>query len=208
LTVLRKPIFAVTLSLSLLGGTGIAIAAPILDDMRQVVVSEPSAIEIDATDDADRIEQRSVITSVEQIALAERRAQVSDFIAFTAAGKIFGLQPSRYTGAFYRPELENLRACVVKRESGGRYSVVSSGGRYFGAYQMSKELGIGATWMMLPEHKELLGADVAKTLLADLRKTPVHKWSRYWQDAAFSTVHNWERNSSGAHHWRGVRVPC
>ena len=208
MTVSTKPIFAATLVIALLSGTGVAIAAPILDDMRQVVAVEPSAVEIDATDDADRHEQRSVITSRKQIALAQQHASLNDFIAFAAAGKSTGVQPSRYTGAFYRPSLEVLRVCVVKRESGGRYGIVSSGGRYYGAYQMTRELGIGATWMMLPEHKKLLGAEAAKTLLGELRKTPVHKWPRYWQDAAFSTVHNWEHNSSGAHHWRGVRVPC
>jgi hypothetical protein len=208
LTVLTKPIFAATLALALLGVTGIALAAPSLDDSRQEVVIEPSASEIAAVDEADRRERQSVVTSLKQIALAQRQAQVNEFISFTAAGGSSGLQPSRYTGDFYRPALEVLRTCVVKRESGGRYGVVSSGGRYYGAYQMSRELGIGATWMMLPEHKELLGAKVAKELLEELRETPVHKWSRYWQDAAFSTVHNWEHNGSGAHHWRGVRVPC
>jgi hypothetical protein len=73
---------------------------------------------------------------------------------------------------------------------------------------MSAELGEGATWMMLPEHKVLLGSALAKEILAELRTTPVHMWPRYWQDAAFSTVHNWDGWESGASHWAGGRWHC
>jgi hypothetical protein len=34
--------------------------------------------------------------------------------------------------------------------------------------------------------------------MARLRQVPANRWPRYWQDAAFSTVHNWEYAGSGA----------
>jgi len=51
----------------------------------------------------------------------------------------------------------------------------------------------------MPEH-----ADKKKELLA-LRKKPIHKWNRYWQDAAFYTA--W-RNGKGAKHWHLTGSKC
>ena len=118
-----------------------------------------------------------------------------------------GVEPSLYRGKYFRASVEPKRQCVAKRESEGHYDVVSHDG-YLGAYQMSSALARGATWMMLKEHKVLLGEDVAKRVLAKLRETPVNRWPRYWQDAAFSTVYNWEHTGSGAKHWRGGRWHC
>lgn len=120
-----------------------------------------------------------------------------------------GVESSLYRGEFYRAQQEDVRQCIVKRESEGHYSVRGGGGsRYFGAYQMSDALADGATWMMLDEHSPLLGADVAKELMAGLRELPANKWPRYWQDAAFSTIYNWEQPGSGAKHWSGGRWRC
>jgi hypothetical protein len=115
-----------------------------------------------------------------------------------------GIEASLYEGEFFDPSLEDIRKCIVKRESEGQYDVRGGGGNnYFGAYQMSDALADGATHMMLKEHKDILGADQAKDLMAELRDTPVNQWPRYWQDAAFSTVYNWEGRGSGASHWAG-----
>lgn len=120
-----------------------------------------------------------------------------------------GVEPSLYRGAYFKPLVEEKRMCIVKRESEGYYEVRGGGGnRYFGAYQMSQELAQGATWMMLPEHKKLMGASEAKKVLAQLRTTPPNKWPRYFQDAAFSTIYNWEATGSGANHWAGGRWRC
>jgi hypothetical protein len=120
-----------------------------------------------------------------------------------------GVEPSLYRGAYFKPLVEEKRMCIVKRESEGYYEVRGGGGnRYFGAYQMSQELAQGATWMMLSEHKKLMGASEAKKVLAQLRKTPPNKWPRYFQDAAFSTIYNWESTGSGANHWAGGRWRC
>lgn len=120
-----------------------------------------------------------------------------------------GVESSLYRGEFYRAHQEDVRQCIVKRESEGHYAVRGGGGnRYFGAYQMSDPLADGATWMMLKEHAPLLGADVAKQLMATLRELPANEWPRYWQDAAFSTIYNWEKPGSGAKHWGGGRWRC
>lgn len=118
-----------------------------------------------------------------------------------------GIEASLYRGRYFRPSLEPKRRCIVKRESNGHYFSISRSG-YRGAYQMSSALARGATWMMLPEHRALLGAEQANDVLASLRQTPANKWPRYWQDAAFSTIHNWRGAGSGAKHWRGGRWHC
>ena len=113
-----------------------------------------------------------------------------------------GVEPSMYRGRFYRPTVEVKRRCIAQRESEGHYDVVSHNG-YYGAYQMSPALARGATWMMLPEHKALLGDLLARRLMWKLRHIPLNTWPRYWQDAAFSTIFNHEYRGSGAAHWAG-----
>ena len=142
--------------------------------------------------------------------LGARRAA---FLHFTTASPEAtdrrGVEPSLYRGRFYRSSVERVRLCIVRRESEGIYTVRGGGGnRYYGAYQMNDDLADGATWMMLPEAKQLLGESVARALMAQLRETPVTRWSRYWQDAAFFTIYNWERPGSGREHWAGGRWHC
>ena len=103
---------------------------------------------------------------------------------------LVGVFPSAYVGKKYDPHYENKRKCIVRRESNGHYTAVSSGGTYKGAYQMSYALGRGAAWMM--------GRP-------DLLTVPVNRWSRFEQDEAFWTIFNHGR---GAHHWAGGRWGC
>lgn len=118
-----------------------------------------------------------------------------------------GVQASMYRGRFYRPSVERERRCIVRRESSGHYTSVSHNG-YRGAYQMSTALARGATWMMLPEFTRIMGATAAERAMERLRATPTHRWTRYWQDAAFSTIYNWKHAKSGAHHWDATRHHC
>jgi hypothetical protein len=118
-----------------------------------------------------------------------------------------GVQPSLYRGRFYRATVERERRCIVRRESSGHYTSVSHSG-YRGAYQMSTALARGATWMMLPEFTRIMGATAADRAMERLRATPTHRWTRYWQDAAFSTVYNWKHAKSGAKHWNATRHHC
>jgi hypothetical protein len=119
-----------------------------------------------------------------------------------------GVERSLYHGTYYRAASETKRLCIVQRESEAHYDVVSGSGSYFGAYQVSRDLARGATWMMLKEHKKLMGDHAARVVLARLRATPMNKWPRYWQDAAFHTVINWDHTLSGASHWAGGRWHC
>jgi hypothetical protein len=53
--------------------------------------------------------------------------------------------------------------------------------------------------MLLPEAKDHGLTEEVK----QLREMSIHKWSRYWQDAAFWTVLNYKGPMSGAKHWGG-----
>jgi hypothetical protein len=141
-----------------------------------------------------------------------RVARQAEFAHFTLASPrsrdMRGIEPSLYRGRFFHRSTESIRRCVIQRESLGYYDVVSPSGSYFGAYQVSRPLARGVTWMMLPEHRTLLGRDAAKRLMAQLRARPMNTWPRYWQDAAFFTVMNWEGLHSGRKHWAGGRTRC
>lgn len=156
----------------------------------------------------------SMTIAASEAAVAHQRAvQQATMLERTTASAatldMRGIEPSLYQGEFFDPASEEVRKCIVKRESEGQYDVRGGGGNnYFGAYQMSDALGDGATHMMLKEHKRILGDKAAKELMAELRQTPVNQWPRYWQDAAFSTIYNWEGAGSGASHWAGGRWHC
>ena len=139
-------------------------------------------------------------------------AQQARFATFTLKSKdtkdMRGVEPSLYRGKYYRSAIESKRKCIVDRESEGHYDVVNPSGAYRGAYQVSASLARGATWMMLKEHKQLMGKQAAKRTLATLRAKPMNTWPRYWQDAAFHTVANWEHTGSGIAHWAGGRWHC
>jgi hypothetical protein len=142
-------------------------------------------------------------------ALAAQQAKFTAFTLTSAATKdMRGIEKSLYRGKFYNATSEKKRLCIVERESEAHYDVVSPSGSYFGAYQVSRSLAEGATWMMLKEHKKLLGTPTAKKTLAKLRSKPMNTWPRYWQDAAFHTIMNWDHTLSGASHWAGGRWHC
>ena len=117
-----------------------------------------------------------------------------------AAADRRGLMPSLYRGPGYSYSAEKNRMCIARRESHGNYAAGSRRSTYQGAYQMSRGLARGATWMMLPAVKRQFGAEGA-AILAKLRKTPVVSWNRYWQDRAFFTI--W-RGGKGRSHWSGL----
>lgn len=115
------------------------------------------------------------------------------------ATDMHGVQDSLYKGKWFNAKDEDIRRCIVRRETGGNYESVSSGGAYRGAYQMSRSLAVGATWMMQTEVQKELG-DESAAFVPPLRDNPTQTWNRYWQDRAFWTI--W-RNGTGAGHWRG-----
>lgn len=156
------------------------------------------------------VAEGAAVTARPTAVAATEAARVS-FARFTLRSDrtldLRGVEPSLYRGTFFHPRVERVRLCIVERESEGFYDVRSHDG-YYGAYQMSPELAKGATWMMLPEAKRLLGPDRARELMERLRETKANDWPRYWQDAAFFTIYNWEGVASGSAHWAGGRWHC
>ncbi len=94
-----------------------------------------------------------------------------------------GIAASTYTGPLYNSAYEGTRMCIVKKESGGNYGIVSSNGSYHGAYQFSRPTG---------------DATAKRMGRPDLVGVPVSSWSRYDQDTAFWTLWN---NGAGRGNW-------
>ena len=132
--------------------------------------------------------------------VAQRALEITFARGETRAVDMHGVQDSLYKGKWYRAQDEDVRRCIVRRETGGNYTSVSAGGTYRGAYQMSRSLALGATWTMQTEVSKELGDELA-ALVPPLRDAPTQTWNRYWQDRAFWTI--W-RNGAGAGHWRGA----
>jgi hypothetical protein len=118
------------------------------------------------------------------------------------AADLLGFMPSLYQGKWFMPGNEDVRRCIMLRESNANYRATS--GTYHGAYQMSSALARGATWMMQKEVRKEMGEEGVKILQA-LRSTTPNTWNRYWQDRAFWTI--W-RDGAGAGHWRGGAHSC
>lgn len=98
-----------------------------------------------------------------------------------------GIADSAYTGSYYNAAHEATRKCIVRKESGGNYGIVSSNGMYHGAYQFSRSTG---------------DATARKMGRSDLVGTPVSKWSRAEQDQAFWTLWN---HGAGRGNWPTAR---
>jgi hypothetical protein len=118
------------------------------------------------------------------------------------AADMLGYLPSLYTGKWFKPGKEDVRRCIMDRESNFNYR--ANNGTYFGAYQMSAPLAVGATWMMQREIRKEFGQE-GMDIVQALRKLTPDKWNRYWQDRAFWTI--W-RDGEGKQHWHGGGSDC
>lgn len=206
---------AVAVAATLTSGSAAAPAAPPTVPLTVPVAHEAaqprlSRVAVTAAPDAvSPAIQRASRNAAARTLRVARQAQFAHFtLSSTRSRDMRGIEPSLYRGRFFHRSTEVIRRCVIQRESLGYYDVVSPSGSYFGAYQVSRPLARGVTWMMLPEHRALLGRDAAKRLMAQLRDRPMNTWPRYWQDAAFFTVMNWEGLHSGRQHWAGGRTHC
>jgi len=215
-----KGVSAVAAGVLLTATVGSASAAPAPATSQPLEVIVPAGDTAAMTSPASSRESAAVASTATAAqrpsrATSARQAQAAKFAKYTnytlnsrATKDMRGIEPSMYRGKFYRAATEKKRLCIAERESEGQYDVVSPSGSYYGAYQVSRELARGATWMMLKEHKKLMGPASAKKVLSKLRAKPMNTWPRYWQDAAFHTVMNWEHTGSGAAHWGGGRWHC
>ena len=124
------------------------------------------------------------------IALSPGTAHPADM---QAAHDMRGFEPSLYQGKWYNKKWERNRKCIMKRESRYHYRAANKRSSARGAYQfLDSQWRVSLTHMLMPEHKD------RKKEVKALRKKPIHKWNRYWQDAAFYVA--WQ-NGKGAKHW-------
>jgi hypothetical protein len=115
------------------------------------------------------------------------------------AESTMGFAPSLYQGKWYSEKWEDERACIMWRESRHNYKAANKTSSARGAYQfLDSQWRDGLVWMMLAE-----GGN--KKDIKALRKKPIHKWSRYYQDRAFYTA--W-RHGEGRNHWSLQRKEC
>ncbi|CAB4951458.1 MAG: hypothetical protein F2840_07890 [Actinobacteria bacterium] len=123
---------------------------------------------------------------------------------FGAARDTKGAMLSLYRGKWFVKKADDRRRCILKRESRADYKAVSVGGKYRGAYQMSRPLMRGAAWMMMKEVRAEMGPK-GVAIVKDLFTTKSHLWNRYWQDRAFWTI--WSKGE-GRSHWRSDVYNC
>jgi hypothetical protein len=126
----------------------------------------------------------------------------------SVARDVEGYRLSTYTGKYYDKRFEQYRLCVVQRESGGggyaNYRTVS--GSFHGAYQFGTGWNSAASLVqrLRPEMERVYG-NAAAQQLNELSSTPVSRWNRFWQDAAFWTVFNL---GAGWRQWQGGSWFC
>jgi hypothetical protein len=113
-----------------------------------------------------------------------------------------------YRGKFWRKHQRQYTLCVLKRESNNNWHSTARAAGYFGAFQFSKPLTNGATYMMTGELRSMYGDRMGREIAAKLRATEMHKWLPFFQHMAFATVLNWDYPASGKSHWAGGRWRC
>ena len=183
----------------------VIIALATATALSMTFVSAPAAVADESSADGVAVEVASETSQPQkrsQVTRVTREAQHAR--GSKAAADLRGFEKSLYRGKYYMPNREQVRRCIMKRESRHNYKAISRGGHWRGAYQMSKPLARGATWEMAREVRKEMGAE-GVAILKELRKTPHHKWKRYWQDRAFWTI--WDKGN-GKHHWRGGGQNC
>ena len=128
-----------------------------------------------AVDVSDEV--RSAVADAKKKAEAEARRQ--------AAAEARRLEEARtsYFNRVYDRGYESTRQCIVNKESGGNYSVVSSNGMWHGAYQFTVETSTAAAQRM--GRSDLVGV-------------PASQWAPADQDAAFWTIWN---HGAGRGNW-------
>ena len=103
------------------------------------------------------------------------------------------VQPSQYRGTYHAPQWEKWRKCVVWRESRDNPRAANRTSSARGLYQfLDRSWRVSLTHMLVKEHRD------QKAEVLALRDQSIHRWPRYWQDAAFWTALNF---GAGAKHW-------
>jgi hypothetical protein len=112
-----------------------------------------------------------------------------------------GYEKSMYGGKYYHKDQEHFRECVMYRESRHNYRAANKTSSARGAYQfLERSWKDGLIYMMIKESKKSKDGLIPE--IKELRKKPIVKWNRYFQDRAFFTAMNINGKWSGKHHWR------
>jgi hypothetical protein len=115
-----------------------------------------------------------------------------------------GYEPSLYQGQHYDSKWAQVRKCIQHRESRYNYRARSSISSAAGAYQFLDNFWrVSLTHMMIKESRATKDGLIDEIMA--LRKKPIEKWNRYFQDRAFYTA--WD-NGRGADHWNQTRHGC
>jgi hypothetical protein len=102
----------------------------------------------------------------------------------TTVKNVVGVRASAWTGRGYDPRWENVRKCIVHRESRGNYGAKNRHSSAQGAYQFLDKF-----WRVPLSEK------LNKPRLAD---APIRTWSRVDQDRAFWLIWN---HGKGKRNW-------
>ena len=122
--------------------------------------------------------ERKAREEAQRLAAEEEAAQAAQSSASSSSSG-----SSAYGGSYYNAAYEGTRQCIVSKESGGNYSIVSSNGLWHGAYQFTQGTSDAAARQM--------GR-------GDLVGTPASQWAPADQDQAFWTIWN---NGAGRGNW-------
>jgi hypothetical protein len=113
-----------------------------------------------------------------------KKTQKSQVKPSNLVRNVRGVQASAWRGKFYNPRWENVRKCIVFRESRGNYSARNKRSTAAGAYQFLISTSNGVAKSM--KRRDLVGKRASA-------------WTRAEQDQAFWTLFN---NGKGKGHWR------
>jgi hypothetical protein len=104
---------------------------------------------------------------------------------------------SDYRGVHYSKRWEPFRKCVVFRESRSDYGARNPRSSAAGAYQfLASKWRDSLVHMLRPEHGRQVNV---------LFRVPLHRWPKFYQDAAFWTVLN---RGKGWRHWHLAGSSC
>jgi hypothetical protein len=154
----------------------------------------------------EQVQPQAAPFLLEERTIEYRRTEMPDeFQAAVSrqAKDLKGYERSLYRGKYYYKSQERFRKCVMKRESNYRYKAANRVSSARGAYQfLDNSWRDGLVHMMVKESKKT--GDYLKPRAKKLRKKPIHRWNRYWQDRAFFTALNWNGKWSGKAHWNAT----
>jgi hypothetical protein len=172
--------FVMSITLSIVGNTAPQAQAKSVTSEAAQSVTKPSTYVASSDYFYANYTKRTTVTKVPTVRKAPK-AQVKPKNVLVR--QIVGVRASAWRGKGYNPRWENVRMCIVHRESRGVYTVHRERNGAAGAYQF------------LPAWQRGLAIMIGKPYL---RKVPIWKWSRVDQD------HGWWaawRNGAGRKHW-------